>query len=68
VQGGLVQLYEGWTPVAEIQRDQRWTPAELAGRMGELFEGRSTAYSPQRSPLRQATGIGGSDEPPGSPA
>jgi NAD(P)-dependent dehydrogenase (short-subunit alcohol dehydrogenase family) len=68
VQGGLVQLYQGWTPVAEIQRDQRWTPAELAKRMGELFEGRTTAYSPLRSPLRHVTGIGGSDEPPGSPA
>jgi len=68
VQGGLVQLYQGWTPVAEIQRDERWTPTELAQRIGELFEGRSTAYSPQRSPLRQATGIGGSSEPPGSPA
>jgi NAD(P)-dependent dehydrogenase (short-subunit alcohol dehydrogenase family) len=68
VQGGLVQLYQGWTPVAEIQRDQRWTPAELAKRMGELFEGRPTAYSPLRSPLRHVTGIGGSDEPPGSPA
>src|SRR3989449_6789718 len=43
VQGGLVQLYQGWTPVAEIRRDQRWTPAELAGRMGELFEGLPTA-------------------------
>jgi NAD(P)-dependent dehydrogenase (short-subunit alcohol dehydrogenase family) len=62
VQGGLVQLYEGWTPVAEVQRDQRWTPAELAGRMAELFEGRPTVYSPQRSPLRQVTGAGGDGE------
>jgi NAD(P)-dependent dehydrogenase (short-subunit alcohol dehydrogenase family) len=68
VQGGLVQLYQGWTPAAEIQHDQRWTPAELAARMGELFEGRSTAYSPLRSPLRQVSGIGGSDEPRGSSA
>jgi NAD(P)-dependent dehydrogenase (short-subunit alcohol dehydrogenase family) len=68
VQGGLVQLYQGWTPVAEIQRDQRWTPAELAERVGELFEGRATAYSPLRSPLRQVSGIGGPDEAPGSPA
>src|SRR3989449_6982675 len=43
VQGGLVQLYQGGTPAAEIRRDQRWTPAELAGRMGELFEGLPTA-------------------------
>jgi NAD(P)-dependent dehydrogenase (short-subunit alcohol dehydrogenase family) len=68
VQGGLVQLYQGWTPVAEIQNDQRWAPAELAGRMDQLFEGRSTAYSPQRSPLRQATGIGGAHEAQGGPS
>jgi NAD(P)-dependent dehydrogenase (short-subunit alcohol dehydrogenase family) len=58
VQGGLVQLYQGWTPVAEITKAERWTPAELAERAGELFEGRATAYSPARSPLRQVTGIG----------
>src|SRR5439155_1839142 len=45
VQGGLVQLYQGWTPVAEIQRDERWTPTDLAARAGELFQGRPTAYS-----------------------
>ena len=30
VQGGLVQLYQGWTPVAELSKDDRWTPTELA--------------------------------------
>jgi NAD(P)-dependent dehydrogenase (short-subunit alcohol dehydrogenase family) len=59
VQGGLVQLYQGWTPVAEVRKEERWTPAELADRMGELFGGRSTVYSPQRSPLRQEAGLGG---------
>jgi NAD(P)-dependent dehydrogenase (short-subunit alcohol dehydrogenase family) len=59
VQGGLVQLYQGWTPVAELRKDDRWTPAELADRMGDLFGGRSTVYSPQRSPLRQEAGLGG---------
>ena len=58
VQGGLIQLYQGWTPVAEIQKDERWSPAEIAGRIGELFEGRTTVYSPQRSPLRNVAGIG----------
>jgi NAD(P)-dependent dehydrogenase (short-subunit alcohol dehydrogenase family) len=61
VQGGLIQLYQGWTPAAEIQKDDRWTPAELSDRMGDLFEGHPTAYSPLRSPLRQVTGIGGND-------
>jgi NAD(P)-dependent dehydrogenase (short-subunit alcohol dehydrogenase family) len=57
VQGGLIQLYQGWTPVAEIQKDDRWTPAELADRVADLFEGRPTVYSPQRSPLRQEAGL-----------
>jgi NAD(P)-dependent dehydrogenase (short-subunit alcohol dehydrogenase family) len=56
VQGGLIQLYQGWTPVAELTRDDRWTPAEIAARIGELFAERPTAYSPLRSPLRQLTG------------
>ncbi len=58
VQGGLIQLYQGWTPVAEIQKDERWSPSEIAGRIGELFEGKPTAYSPDRSPLRNVAGIG----------
>jgi NAD(P)-dependent dehydrogenase (short-subunit alcohol dehydrogenase family) len=61
VQGGLVQLYQGWTPVAELQKDDRWTPSELAERVGELFEGRRRDYSPERSPLRRVAGIGGSE-------
>ena len=59
VQGGLVQLYQGWTPVAEITKDARFTPAEIAARSGELFREHPTEYSPLRSPLRQLTGIGG---------
>ena len=61
VQGGLVQLYRGWTPVAEIAKEERWTPDELAERVGDLFEGRPTAYSPPRSPLRLVAGIGRPD-------
>src|SRR5205814_2072974 len=37
VQGGLIQLYQGWTPVSELRKDERWTPAGLAERMNELF-------------------------------
>jgi NAD(P)-dependent dehydrogenase (short-subunit alcohol dehydrogenase family) len=51
VQGGLVQLYQGWTPVAQIDRGARWEPAELAERIPELFGDRPTAYSPARSPF-----------------
>lgn len=58
ITGGLVELYQGWTPVAELQKDARWDPAELAARAEELFEGRKKAYEPGRSPLRRITGIG----------
>jgi NAD(P)-dependent dehydrogenase (short-subunit alcohol dehydrogenase family) len=57
ITGGLVELYQGWTPVAEIDKGDRWTPAELAGRMGELFRDRPTVYEPSRSALRRITGL-----------
>jgi NAD(P)-dependent dehydrogenase (short-subunit alcohol dehydrogenase family) len=53
VQGGLVQLYQGWTPVAQVSQEERWTPQDLAEQMGGLFGDRPTAYSPERSPLRR---------------
>ena len=59
VQGGLVQLYQGWSPVSQLEKAERWTPEELAGRFDELFAGRASMYSPARSPLRRAAGIGG---------
>jgi NAD(P)-dependent dehydrogenase (short-subunit alcohol dehydrogenase family) len=65
VQGGLVQLYQGWTPISEIEKDGRWTPVELAARMEELFGARPTVYEPARSPLRMVTGIGGSAQATG---
>jgi NAD(P)-dependent dehydrogenase (short-subunit alcohol dehydrogenase family) len=68
VQGGLVQLYQGWTPVAQIDRDSRWEPVELAEAAPGLFGRRATAYSPGRSPLRELSGIdaaGGRTAPAG---
>jgi NAD(P)-dependent dehydrogenase (short-subunit alcohol dehydrogenase family) len=65
VQGGLVQLYQGWIPVSEIEKDERWTPGELGGRMEELFGARSTVYLPALSPVRMLAGIG-SEAPSGS--
>jgi NAD(P)-dependent dehydrogenase (short-subunit alcohol dehydrogenase family) len=59
VTGGLVHLFQGWTAVAEIQKDARWEVAELADRVGELFEGRKTRYMPELSVMRQIAGIGG---------
>ncbi|HJP66372.1 MAG TPA: SDR family oxidoreductase [Actinomycetota bacterium] len=57
VTGGVVQLYQGWTPVAQVAKDERWEPAELAERMEELFEGRPTVYEPAKSVLREIAGI-----------
>ena len=45
VHGGHVELYEGWHPVAAIDKDGRWSPAELADRIDALFAGRDTRYS-----------------------
>jgi NAD(P)-dependent dehydrogenase (short-subunit alcohol dehydrogenase family) len=58
VQGGLVQLYQSWTPVSELDKGERWEVGELAERMDELFQDRPTTYTPQRSPLRRLAGIG----------
>jgi NAD(P)-dependent dehydrogenase (short-subunit alcohol dehydrogenase family) len=58
ITGGLVELYQSWTPVAELHKDARWEPSELAERVEELFEGRKKAYEPGKSPLRRITGIG----------
>jgi NAD(P)-dependent dehydrogenase (short-subunit alcohol dehydrogenase family) len=59
VTGGLVQLYQGWTPVSQIEKDERWDPSEIAGRVDDLFGGRPRGYSPERSPLRNVAGLGG---------
>jgi len=59
ITGGLVQLYQGWTPVAQAERDERSTPEVLAERMPDLFGDRLTAYRPEGSALRQMTGLGG---------
>jgi hypothetical protein len=58
VQGGTVQLYQGWTPVAALEKRGRWKPDELAARIDGLFAGRTTGYEPARSPLRQALSDG----------
>jgi NAD(P)-dependent dehydrogenase (short-subunit alcohol dehydrogenase family) len=57
ITGGVVQLYRGWTPVAEHDLERRWTPSELADRVPGLFGDRPSAYAPESSPLRRITGI-----------
>ena len=57
IQGGLIELYEGWHPVSAIRKEERWTAQELSGRMDELFGERPRQYTPPTSPFRQAAGI-----------
>jgi len=57
VAGGLIELYQGWTPVSSLAQEQRWSPEGLAARVDELFGGRARVYAPPVSPFRQAAGI-----------
>ncbi len=57
IQGGLIELYRGWTPVSSLTKDRRWTPEEIAAQTGELFGDRPRVYAPPASPFRQAAGI-----------
>jgi NAD(P)-dependent dehydrogenase (short-subunit alcohol dehydrogenase family) len=59
ITGGFLQLYRGWTPVAEEDRGRRWTVGELAETVPGLFGDRPTEYAPEASPLRRITGISG---------
>jgi NAD(P)-dependent dehydrogenase (short-subunit alcohol dehydrogenase family) len=59
VQGGLVELYRGWTPVSSLTREERWTPEDIAARADELFGERPRVYRPPASPFRQAAGLAG---------
>jgi len=39
VQGGQVRLFQPWTMTSTIQKDDRWTVAELAGAIPGLVNG-----------------------------
>ncbi|MCA1727047.1 MAG: SDR family oxidoreductase [Actinobacteria bacterium] len=58
VQGGVIQLYQSWTVVNELEKPERWEVAEIAERMEELFGDRSRQYSANVSSFRQSIGIG----------
>ncbi len=45
VYGGHIELYEGWRPVAALDKDGRWDPADLPERIDTLFDGRESRYS-----------------------
>jgi NAD(P)-dependent dehydrogenase (short-subunit alcohol dehydrogenase family) len=46
VQGGLVQLLQGWRPVSEAGSDKPWTIDSVAGSQSGLFGGRSSGVPP----------------------
>jgi NAD(P)-dependent dehydrogenase (short-subunit alcohol dehydrogenase family) len=52
IQGPLLQLYQGWTPVHSLTSETGWSPAELAERADELFGGRAKTYEPPEEPFR----------------
>jgi NAD(P)-dependent dehydrogenase (short-subunit alcohol dehydrogenase family) len=49
IQGGLIELFEGWRSVKRIEAEGRWTAADIHSRAGELMQGRATAYQPAPS-------------------
>ena len=44
--GGQVHVLQGWTTAGALERDERWTVAELEERAGELFGDRDTGVPP----------------------
>ena len=46
IQGGVLELFEGWRSASRIVGEQRWTASKLAGAMPLLFAGRRKAYKP----------------------
>jgi NAD(P)-dependent dehydrogenase (short-subunit alcohol dehydrogenase family) len=57
IQGGLIELYQGWHPIAALTKDDRWTPEEIAERAGDLFAEHPKQYQPPQSPFRHAAGL-----------
>ncbi|TMC68050.1 MAG: SDR family oxidoreductase [Chloroflexi bacterium] len=49
LQGGVLELFEGWRPGERVEHQGRWSADELAAAMPQLFAGRSTAYEPHLS-------------------
>jgi NAD(P)-dependent dehydrogenase (short-subunit alcohol dehydrogenase family) len=44
--GGRVDVLQGWSSAGTLERDERWTVAELEERAGELFGDRDTGVPP----------------------
>jgi NAD(P)-dependent dehydrogenase (short-subunit alcohol dehydrogenase family) len=52
IQGPLLQLYQGWTPVQTLTAEAGWTPGAIAERADELFGERPRTYVPPDEPFR----------------
>ena len=37
IQGGLLQIIQGWHPVSNVKTDEPWTIESIAKRKSELF-------------------------------
>ena len=57
VQGGTIQLYQSWTVVNQLDKDDRWEVAEIAARVDELFGTRPRQYTANVSSFRESIGI-----------
>jgi hypothetical protein len=58
VQGDSVELYQPYTSVAEITAGgHRWDPADLAGRVDELFAAAGTQAGPENMMARMRYAI-----------
>ena len=58
VQGDSVEIYQPFTSVAEVTAGgHRWDPAELAGRIDELFTGTGIQPGPENMMARMRYGI-----------
>ena len=50
--GGALQLYDGWGPFSQIDKDGRWTVEELVEQVPGMFGDKPRAYAPPKSMLR----------------
>ena len=50
--GGTLQLYDGWGPIQQIEKNDRWTVEELVERIPGMFGDKPPVYAPPKSQLR----------------
>ncbi|MEX2554776.1 MAG: SDR family oxidoreductase [Actinomycetota bacterium] len=50
--GGTLQLYGGWGPVHQLEKNDRWTVEELVEKVPGMFGDKPPVYAPPKSQLR----------------